>query len=150
MPSTDIWGLFPSLAVIVLIGAAMGFALRFIWKEFKAWMAEWQASQDKARAEERDKQRAWEAAQNQGWQNFMQKIETHHTDEEARNRTTLAEVVASMESIAQAVKGLNQTLSDHILEDAARFEVLLSQDQRATVERKTQPRRSGAAKGKEG
>lgn len=121
----------------------MGVGLRFVWKEFRAWMAEWQATQDKARADEREKQRIWEAAQSEGWQRFLQEIESHHGRENERNRSTLSEAVESMKQIAMVVQNLNQTVTNHILEDNARFAVLLSREQHEQIERMLHPEKKG-------
>lgn len=130
LPTADIWILFPSLAVIVLVIVVLGIGGMAFWKQFRASVKEdreWRADQD----EKRDKQ----------WQEFMDDMQSRHEADSAADRIKLTEMAQILGKLSDAVNSVTSTLRDHIVEDNARFDVLLTDAQKASVARATQPRR---------
>jgi flagellar biosynthesis/type III secretory pathway M-ring protein FliF/YscJ len=142
MPSAEIWTLFPALGVVVLLLVVIGLGARAMWREYRAWMD----VQDTKRSDERTAQRKWEEEQDskrdQSWQSFIAEMQDRHEADSAADRIKLSELADVIRKLVDQVTGLNKTLSEHIIEDAARFDVLLKPDQKQAVEDvKTQPRK---------
>ncbi len=147
LPSGEIWNLFPSLAVIVLVMAVVFGGLFVIWREYRTWMEK----QDKKRAEERKEQRLWEeqqdALRDERWRNFIGDMQEAASREDEKNRGQMADMATSINTLAdnsrkmaetvdgliKTVMGLSDTLTGHIAVDDARFEVLLSDYQKEAV-----------------
>lgn len=144
MPSADIWTLFPALAVVVLLLIIIGLGARAMWKEYRSWMDE----QDKKRSAERIDQRNWEeeqdALRDERWQSFIQAMKIEQAKESEADRKSIADLAEVIKGMHKAVEELTHTLKDHILEDNARFDVLLNPDQKTAVsDVKTQPKKKG-------
>lgn len=141
MPSADIWTLFPALAVVVLLLVVIGLGARAMWREYRSWMDE----QDGKRIEERKTQRAWEEEQDElrdsRWQSFIQDMQIAHAKESEADRKQIGQLAEVIQDMRVAVQTLTETLKSHIIEDNARFDVLLNSDQKAAVDVKTQPRK---------
>jgi flagellar biosynthesis/type III secretory pathway M-ring protein FliF/YscJ len=143
MPSADIWTLFPALAVVVLLLVIIGWGARAMWREYRTWMD----VQDTKRSEEHAKQREWEeeqdALRDERWQSFIQAMKIEQAKESEADRKSIAALADVIQGMRRAVETLTETLKGHILEDNARFEVLLSPDQRASIDAKAQPKKKG-------
>lgn len=141
MPSADLWALFPALGVVVLVLIAVGIGGKAVWREVKLFINE----QDLARSKERQTQRLWEEEQEKlreaRWQSFftgMQLEQARENEEGRKSISNLADVIQGMKS---ALETLTITLRNHIIEDDARFAVLLDEAQKASVDVKTRPRK---------
>jgi hypothetical protein len=148
IPPGEIWQLFPNLAVIILIMVVMFAGLGLIWREYRAY----QKDQDKKREAERERQRLWEEEQDkirdERWQNFIRAMQAVSAREEERNREQLADMATSINQlsdssrkVAELVDGLIEkvthltgTVTNHIAVDDARFDVLLSDQQRQAID----------------
>jgi flagellar biosynthesis/type III secretory pathway M-ring protein FliF/YscJ len=142
MPSAEIWTLFPALGVVVLLLVIIGVGARTMWREYRAFME----VQDKKRDDERDKQRSWEenqdALRDGRWQGFITAMKIEQAKENEADRISIANLAVVIEGMRKAVEQLTLTLRNHILEDDARFDVLLRPEQKSAIEDvKTQPRK---------
>jgi len=148
LPDSSTWLLFPNLAVIVLIMAVVFGGLYLIWREYKAYAKD----QDVKRSAERETQRKWEeqqdALRDERWQNFIKAMQAVSAREGEKNREQLAgmaqlidKMAASVSMLVERVNELSGTVVNHIAVDDARFEVLLSDQQRQVIDDKiAQPR----------
>ena len=120
LPSTDIWAQFPLLAVVTLLLAAAGYALRTVLHDLTSWISE----QDAKRDAERDRQREWEAKQAQGvmaeredreksWQEFFQRISRENQDAIIGNSKALQEVSQGQAKLLQQFDAILQALQQH-------------------------------------
>lgn len=142
MPSAEIWTLFPALAVVVLLLIVIGLGAKAMWREYRAWTE----GQDAKRADERKTQRRWEEDQDrlrdERWQSFIQAMKIEQAKESEADRKTISNLAEVIEGMRRAVEQLTVTLKNHIIEDDARFDVLLNPEQKSAVEEvKTQPRK---------
>lgn len=142
MPNAEVWTLFPALAVVVLLLIVLGLGARAMWREYRVWTD----GQDDKRAKERSTQRAWEeeqdAKRDARWQAFVQGMQLEQAKESAADRKTIGDLAEVIRGMQKAVEVLTTTLRDHIREDEARFQVLLTSDQKSAVEDiKTQPKK---------
>jgi flagellar biosynthesis/type III secretory pathway M-ring protein FliF/YscJ len=143
MPSADTWNLYPALGVVVLLLIVIALGARAMWREYRSWMD----TQDDKHSKERETQRAWEeeqdALRDERWQSFIQAMKIEQAKESEADRKSIAALADVIQGMRRAVETLTETLKGHILEDNARFEVLLSPDQRASIDAKTQPKKKG-------
>jgi len=152
MPNDSVWGLYPALGVLFAMLGGLGLGARSMWREYTKWKeaqdtkaTEAQSKQDKERTEEREKQREWEAEQDalrdERWQSFIAAMKVEQAKESEADRKSIADLAAVIRDMSSAVGVLTETLKNHILEDTARFDVLLTPEQKASVDVKTQPRK---------
>ena len=106
MPTSETWELYPSLGVIVLIaGFILGIVWR-AWKEFSAWIDK----QNTERAAERDKQRAWEADEDNIWDQRWQKFIEGQT---ATTSATILELAAAVSKMGDRISGVELAITRH-------------------------------------
>lgn len=142
MPEAEVWTLYPALGVLFLMLLGIGLGARAMWREYQAWMEK----QDVKRSDERDKQRSWEESQDRlrddRWQGFIATMKADQARESEADRKTITNLADVIEGMRKAVEQLTFTLKNHILEDDARFDVLLTPEQKSAIEDvKTQPRK---------
>lgn len=152
MPSDSVWGLYPALGVLFAMLVGLGLGARAMWREYTNWKdkqddkrAADQKKQDELRAAERQTQREWEAEQDalrdERWQSFIQAMKLEAARESEADRKSITDLAEVIRGMGRAVEALTVTVKNHILEDAARFDVLLTPEQKASVDVKTQPRK---------
>lgn len=140
LPSADVWGLYPALAVLVLVMVVMGLGLRTIWREYKAWALQ----EGEKREQEHEKQRAWQresdAVRDARWQKLITDLQCTNLAETDRTRSQLSQIfdalrqlTESSEQVNSSLRLLTEVLSKHIAVDDARFAVLFNLDQQERV-----------------
>lgn len=129
IPSSSTWDLFPALAVLVLVILVLVALGLVILREYKAWVRE----QNKARSDEREKQREWQSEQDHkrdsSWQSFINGMQVRLEQESAEDRERLTELTREIKNLAETIASLRVDFNEHVLEDKARFNVLLTDDQ---------------------
>lgn len=150
IPDSELWNLYPSLGIIILVMIVVSAGLLIIWREYKLWARE----QDKKRADERATQRAWEEEQDKlrdsRWQDFIQAMSATYEQKDKKNRGQIADMAKTLNQLSVnsvktteavgllsvMVQSLKETLTGHIAVDDARFEVLLSPVQKTAFQEK--------------
>lgn len=137
LPGAETWALYPELGIIILIMAVLIGGIFILWKQFTGWSEK----QDGKREAERERARAWQASQDEkrdtGYQSLIREMQDRHEADSAADRVKLSELAGVIRQLVEQVTGLNQTLSEHIIEDSARFDVLLSEGQKTEVVRQS-------------
>jgi hypothetical protein len=142
IPSADVWLLFPYLAVLLLVMAALGSGLWVIWGEYKKWSDK----EDTKRTEEREKQRVWQresdTIRDMRWQTFVAKMQETEQVENEKIRDQLVQVTGALSNLsdnnkklADNVQSLSDILTGHIAVDDARFSVLFTEEQLSDIDR---------------
>lgn len=140
-PSISTWDLFPALAVLVLVILCMTGIGLIIWREYRKWNSEQRLIEQKWQTEQ-------SLVRDERWQNFMSAMQSVVTRENEQNRTQLADMAKSISQlsdntvkmaeavcmVSERVEMLADTLTGHIAVDDARFEVLLSDAQKAAID----------------
>ncbi len=106
-----------------------------LWKQFFGWSEQ----QDAKRSDERERNRAWQAEQSDkrdaGYQALIRELQDRHEADSAADRLRMGELADVIRRLVEQVTGLNKTLSEHIIEDQARFTVLLDDVQKSEIDR---------------
>ena len=82
-------------------------------------------------------QQTFIADQYSKWQDFMNQQSESDIEQRREDRGQLSKVVVTLDNLCAAVSKLNEDFNVHIAEDEARFDVLLTDDQKVDVKKKS-------------
>lgn len=96
MPSESIWVQFSVVAILALV-------IIVVWRELKGFINE----QDAKREVEREKQRVWQAKQDEvrdsRWQEFLESMQTEWIAQDGRNNETIKDMLKKVDSLIIAI-----------------------------------------------
>ena len=102
-PSAEVWNQYAIVGILIFCAGLIAAAFYRLWRELLKWIGE----QNAERVVERDKQRGWEAEQNQvrdeRWQKFLKDQQAEWMKQDGRHTEVLIRLIEKMDDLIKAV-----------------------------------------------
>ncbi len=115
MPPESTWSQYPVVAILVLSTGVIGLAFYRLWKDLLLWYEKQEikrtaerAAQDIERANEREKQREWQAEQDKirdlRWQEFLKAMQSEWVQQDGRHTDVLQDLIRKVDMLIASVQ----------------------------------------------
>lgn len=103
MPPESIWTQYPIIAILILAAGVIATAFYRLWKDLLTWFE----TQDIKRDTEREKQRAWQARQDEirdlRWQEFLKAMQAEWIKQDGVHTDALQDLIRKVDFLISSV-----------------------------------------------
>lgn len=103
MPPGEIWLQYSIVAILILAAGVIAYAFYRLWRELLAWIE----LQDGKREEERERQRIWQAKQDEirdeRWQLFLENMQEAWLTQDKVHSEAIVQLIVKVDALIHAV-----------------------------------------------